>query len=180
MLGRIVGAGWCPLRAIMTDYVFHPLSRSDLPLIGAWLHVPHVRAAFGDPDEWMTEISANLSSSWVRHFRADLDLSPAGFVQFYDTSLAPHGTWSAQPRGSFGIDFFLGDAALLNQGNGTRLLRQFGAFVAHATRATRLILDPDPSNLPSIRAAQSAGFIRDPSNGLWVKEIASGGRSRSP
>jgi hypothetical protein len=78
----------------MSAFVFAPLTVLDLPRIEVWLRRAHVREAFGDPTEWLTEISANLSSNWVRHFRADLCGSPAGFVQFYDTARAPHGPWS--------------------------------------------------------------------------------------
>ncbi len=154
----------------MNRFEFVPLTVGDLPRLETWLSAPHVRAAFGDPTEWLTEIHTNLASDWVRHFRADLDGSPAGFVQYYDTSRAPEGAWSSQPRGTYGIDFFLGEASLLRQGHGTRLVEQFLAFLERTLRPARVLVDPDVWNLPSIRIARTAGFVLDPPTGLWIKD----------
>jgi aminoglycoside 6'-N-acetyltransferase len=142
--------------------------------VQAWLELPHVQAAFGDSDEWLAEISSNLTSDWIRRFRADLVGIPAGFVQYYDTTRAPKGAWSSQPRGSFGIDFFLGDPALLRHGHGTRLVEQLAQFVELAVHPTRLIVDPETWNLASIRIARATGFVLDPPTGLWIKEFGRG------
>jgi aminoglycoside 6'-N-acetyltransferase len=161
----------------MPSFAFRRLAAADLPLVARWLHLPHVRAAFGEPREWLDEIGANQDADWVRHYLADHRGAPAGFAQHYDTSRAPRGPWSAQPPGTAGLDFLLGEPALLGRGLGRALVREFADFAAAATGATRLILDPNPANRASVRCAEAAGFRQDPGSGFWIREPAGTARA---
>jgi aminoglycoside 6'-N-acetyltransferase len=152
-------------------FAFERLSSADLPSLRAWLVQPHVAQWLGDPDEWLDEITANLGAEWVWHFRADLAGIPTGFVQCYDTSRAPRGSWSTQPRGTLGVGYFLGRPEVLGQGYGTQLLREFVATVTARWRPRRLVADPDLRNERSVRAARSCGFLLDGEAGLFVKEV---------
>jgi len=66
------------------NFTFEKLLKSDLQLIKYWISQPHVSRWFDDIDDWMNEISSNLDSNWIWHFRADLSSKPVGFVQYYD------------------------------------------------------------------------------------------------
>jgi len=142
-----------------------------------WLEQSHVRAAFGEPREWLDEIEAHLASDWIAHFIAEMDGEPLGFAQHYDTRSAPLGAWSSQPVRTRGIDFFLGDIARLGVGLGAELLAEFADFVERSTDALRLVVDPDQWNTASIRCAERCGFARDPRSGLWVRAVDPGSRS---
>lgn len=150
---------------------FTKLLKSDLPLIRKWLVQPHVAKWFNDESEWMKEISANLESNWVWHFRADLNSETAGFVQCYDTSKAPEGPWSSQPPATLGIDFFLGESSLLGKGNGVKLLNDFVEFIEMRFSPKRLIVDPDIENTKSQQTIERCGFELDEESGLFVKEL---------
>lgn len=152
-------------------FTLERLAPSDLPLLRAWLVQPYVAQWFGDPDEWMGEIAANLDADWVWYFRADLAGVPTGFVQCYDTSRAPPGEWSTQPPGTVGVDYVVGRPEVLGQGYGTQLLQEFVAYVTAQWRPRRIIADPDPDNGPSVRVAQRCGFQWDEDTGLMVKEV---------
>ena len=45
-------------------FTFNRLLPADLSLIRAWLVQPHVAQWFGEPDEWLEEIAANLDADW--------------------------------------------------------------------------------------------------------------------
>lgn len=154
----------------MATFRFRPMAAGDLPRMREWLERPHVRAAFGEPREWLDEIAANFESDWIEHFVAELEGAPAGFAQHYDTQRAPPGEWSSQPPGTRGLDFFLGEPRLLGRGIGIVLLAQFADFVEHTTGARRLIVDPDPTNTASLRCAERCGFALDASSGLWARD----------
>ncbi len=153
------------------QFDFIRLLPADLPLIRTWLLQPHVAQWFGDPDEWMEEIPGNLESDWVWQFRADLAGIPTGFVQCYDTARAPRGAWSGQRSGTLGLDFCIGRAEALGLGHGTRLLREFVAYVTARWRPRRLITDPDPKNERSVRVVAACGFHRDAATGLFIKDV---------
>jgi RimJ/RimL family protein N-acetyltransferase len=150
---------------------FIPLSTADLPLVKKWLLAPHVARWFGDPNEWIREISQNLSAPWVSYFRADITNLPVGFTQCYDTQTAPQGEWSNQPKGTWGIDYLIGRPDHLGKGYGSLLVAQFVAFVVSRFQPERLIADPLPENAVSTRTLVAAGFVLDPASGLWVRNI---------
>ncbi len=151
---------------------FIPLSSPDLPLVEKWLQAPHITPWFGDPNEWMREISQNLSAHWVSYSRADITNLPVGFTQCYDTQSAPQGEWSNQPKGTWGIDYLIGRSDYLGKGYGSMLVSQFVDFVVSRFQPERLIADPMPENTVSNRTLVSAGFVLDHGSGLFVKNIA--------
>lgn len=150
-------------------FAFGRLAPDDLPQVGRWLHEPHVRRWFGDPAEWLAEIRANLDAAWIAYARADLDGRPAGFAQAYLVERAPPGPWSAQPPGTRGIDFLLGDARDLGAGLGSALVVQWLAWCEAQLGARRFVADPHRGNEPSRRALRAAGFVEDPASGLFVR-----------
>lgn len=157
-------------RAEQPRFVFRPLGAGDLPLVRSWLHAPHVRPWFGEPQVWLDEIQETLAEGWIAHFIAMLPDGPAGFVQHYDCSSAPAGPWSGEPSGTLGIDYMLGRAELLGKGLGARLIGDFLGHVRAALGPRRIIADPTAENLRSIRALVANGFFFDPATGLFVRE----------
>jgi len=153
------------------SFNFVKLSKPDLVLIEKWLSKPHVAMWFEDKELWLDEISTNLDSDWVWHFRADLYSKPVGFAQCYDTSKSPQGPWSSQPPATLGIDYFLGETSLLGKGNGKKLVNDFIEFIKMHFRTKRLIVDPDEENIRSNLIIKKCGFQFDRESGLFINEL---------
>ncbi len=66
--------------------------------------------------------------------------------------------WYVQPNHTAGIDLFIGEAGLLNQGLGSQALRQFVALLIERHDPARIFIDPDPRNRRAIRCYEKAGF----------------------
>ncbi|MBC8258099.1 MAG: GNAT family N-acetyltransferase [SAR324 cluster bacterium] len=152
------------------EFIFIRIFESDLTLIEKWLVQPHVKKWF-DKSVWVKEISENLHSDWVWQFRADLNSTPAGFVQCYDTAKAPQGSWSTQPPGTLGIDFFLGEPSLLGNGNGVKLVNDFVEYLECSFNPRRIIADPEMENTRSQNTLKSCGFQADHNSDLFIKDF---------
>ena len=61
------------------------------------------------------------------------------------------------PRGTRGIDQFIGEPDMVDRGHGSAFIRAFIERVL-ANGAPRVITDPDPDNDRAIRAYEKAGF----------------------
>jgi aminoglycoside 6'-N-acetyltransferase len=137
---------------------FRALRRQDLPLIRHWLGQPHVTRWWGPADGELAKIRAHLDTpDGVDCHLFSLDGRPAGFLQCYRPADWPDGPFGPQPVDARGRDLIIGEAALLGQGLGTRVVRQFldGLFAAGVPR---VLIDPDPANARAIRSYEKAGF----------------------
>ncbi|MCB0637158.1 MAG: GNAT family N-acetyltransferase [Lewinella sp.] len=145
------------------DLKLPPLSSHELPLLQQWLSQPDLLPIFGEPTEWLTEISDNLvAASWVRYFLPTLSGRPIGFCQYYETDQAPPGIWSAEPVGTVGIDYFIAHAADRGKGLGTILLTRLLTVIRDQEKYQAVIADPEPDNLSSLRLLVKLGFRRQP------------------
>jgi aminoglycoside 6'-N-acetyltransferase len=61
------------------------------------------------------------------------------------------------PRGTRGIDQFIGEPDMIERGHGSAFVR---AFVDERLRngAPRIVTDPDPANTRAVHAYEKAGF----------------------
>ena len=151
------------------SFEFIRLTESDFPLIAEWLNKPHVLPWFGDPGDWLDEMSTHLAQDWISHFRVDHQGQPFGFTQFYETARAPDGPWSGEPPHTYGIDFLIGDHRQNNRGLGTRMVAEFVELVCKRVAPPKIIADPHPENLRSIRVLQKCGFALAPKTGMWER-----------
>ncbi|HZB38573.1 MAG TPA: GNAT family N-acetyltransferase [Beijerinckiaceae bacterium] len=138
-------------------YSFRPVVAQDLPLLGAWLERPHVAEWWDDTDDKLAEIREAMTDPSTRPFMAALDGRPIGYIQCYDPHLEADHPYRDQPKGTLGIDQFIGEPELVGIGHGSRLI---AAFVDGLFRqgAARILTDPDPRNARAIRAYEKAGF----------------------
>jgi aminoglycoside 6'-N-acetyltransferase len=144
---------------VPAEYVFHPLTAADLPLVRRWLAMPHVAEWWGNPEEQNELVSGDLDEPAMDQFIVAERERPFGYLQCYgladwNTGLGSH------PDGTRGIDQFIGEADMLNRGHGSAFIR---AFVAGklASGTPRVVTDPDPRNARAIRAYEKAGFVAD-------------------
>jgi aminoglycoside 6'-N-acetyltransferase len=139
------------------DYGFRPMTADDLGLARRWLETPEVQRWWGDPDEQASLLAEDLDdprmAMWIVSYRE----RPFAYVQDYEP-----GAWALHhladlPPGSRGIDQFIGEPDMLNQGHGSAFIRAH-ADALLAAGAPSVGTDPDPSNARAIRAYEKAGF----------------------
>jgi GNAT superfamily N-acetyltransferase len=83
-------------------------THNDLNTMKLWLAQDYIQKYFGNPQDWIDEIAANLNADWVKYFIVEHN-TPIGFVQYYETDIAPQGEWSDEPIGTVGIDYLIGN-----------------------------------------------------------------------
>ena len=138
------------------SYGFTALRRRDLPLLAYWLHGPQVQAWWGRPIRELHLIRRNLSNITVDCFLIRHHGRPIGYLQCYDPAGDPFRTLPVEPRAIRGIDLFIGTAR--GRGHGTAALRLAADRLLARRDVRRVITDPDPGNLASLRAFEKAGF----------------------
>lgn len=136
-------------------FSFRVLTKADVPLVQTWLAEPHVAEWWDDPDEIFAAIEDPDTRLWI----VALDGRPFAYLQDYDPHAWPGHHFGHLPPGSRGIDQYIGDPALLNQGHGSAFVR------AHVERmfaegAPAVGVDPAPDNPRAIRCYEKAGFTR--------------------
>jgi aminoglycoside 6'-N-acetyltransferase len=137
-------------------YVFRPMTTADLPMIKYWLALPHVREWWGDPAEQYALVSGDLDEPAMDQFIVSVDGSDFGYIQCYDLTAWNSG-FGEHPKGTRGIDLFIGEPDMIERGHGSGLIRSF-ADDRLAQGAPRMVTDPDPENPRAIRAYEKAGF----------------------
>ncbi|WP_291868915.1 GNAT family N-acetyltransferase [Bradyrhizobium sp.] len=141
-------------------YVFRPMKTADLPLVRRWLAEPHVVQWWGDAHEQFELVSGDLSVEAMDQFIVATDDRPFGYIQCYDLEAWPDSGLGDHPKGSRGIDQFIGEPDMVDRGHGSAFIRTFIDRLL-AAGAPRVITDPDPANARAIRAYEKAGFRRD-------------------
>ena len=141
-------------------YVFRPMSGADLPLVKRWLAEPHVMQWWGDSCEQFEIVSGDLKVEAMDQFIVATDDRPFGYLQCYNPEVWPDNGLGVHPKGTRGIDQFIGEPSMVDRGHGSAFIRSFIDRLL-AAGATRVITDPDPANARAIRAYEKAGFRRD-------------------
>ena len=134
----------------MVPYAFREMTADDLSVIKRWLAEPHVRAWWGDPAEQYALVSGDLDEPAMDQYIVSSDGRDFGYLQCYDLTAWNSG-FGEQPKGTRGIDLFIGEADMIEHGHGSAMIR---AFVDERLKhgAPRVVTDPDPKNLRAMRA----------------------------
>src|ERR1700743_93694 len=142
----------------MAQYVFRAMTADDLPMIRRWLAEPHVRDWGGDPAEQYKLVSGDLDEPAMDQYIVSSEGRDFGYLQCYDLTAWNSG-FGEQPKGTRGIDQFIGEADMIERGHGSAMIR---AFVDErpGDGVPRIVTDPDPKNLRALRAYENAGFTR--------------------
>jgi len=142
-----------------SEYVFRPMNPADLALIRRWLALPHVGKWWGDPQEQYALVSGDLDEPAMDQYIVSEMDSAFAYIQCYDLTAWNSG-FGAQPKGTRGIDLFIGEPGMIGRGHGSGMIRQF-ADGWLTSSVPRVVTDPDPINHRAIRAYEKAGFVRD-------------------
>ncbi len=132
------------------EYVFRPMTPADLPLIRRWVTEPHVREWWGDPTEQYALVSGDLDEPAMDQYVVSTDGTDFGYIQCYDLTAWNSG-FGTHPEGTRGIDLFIGEPDMIEQGHGSAFIRAF---------ADARLASPDPANHRAVRAYEKAGFTK--------------------
>ena len=145
----------------------------DLNILRVWLEQDYIQKFWGDPQDWINEISENISADWVKYFIVEYD-TPIGFLQYYETDIAPQGDWADEPIGTVGIDYLIGDKEYLGKGYGSKIVRLLVDLIKSKSEYDYIVADPIIENLSSIKVLENNGF-RQKSNGLFCLDLTNTG-----
>jgi aminoglycoside 6'-N-acetyltransferase len=139
-------------------YDVRPTTVTDLPMARRWLETPDVRRWWGEADEQVSLLEADLHDPRMAMWIVSHGGLPFAYIQDYDPTVWDMHHLGQLPPGSRGIDQFIGEPDMLNRGHGSAFIR------AHVDRliaagAPAVGTDPDPDNARAIRAYEKAGFI---------------------
>jgi aminoglycoside 6'-N-acetyltransferase len=136
---------------------FRPAALADLELLPRWDEAPHVVAS--DPnDDWGWEIELGRSPDGRERFIAEVDGRPLGFVQIIDPAREDSRYWGDEPGNLRAIDLWIGEAADLGKGYGTRMMRlALDRCFADAT-VSAVLVDPLAANIRAHRFYERLGF----------------------
>lgn len=136
---------------------FRRMTDGDLPAIRNWLHQPHIRQWWGDPDEQYGLIDGDRDEPAMDQYILLMDDDAAGYLQCYALTQWNEG-FGPQPAETRGIDLFIAGQERIGRGHGPRAIRAFCDLVfQHAI--PRIVADPSPANARAIRAYEKEGRI---------------------
>lgn len=142
---------------------------ADLNIMGMWLAQDYIQKFWGNPHDWINEISENICADWVKYFIVECG-TPVGFLQYYETDKAPQGEWSNEPIGTVGIDYLIGDIEYLGKGYGSKTVRLLVDFIKSKNEYDYIVADPIVENVSSIKVLENKGFKHN-SNGLFCLDL---------
>jgi aminoglycoside 6'-N-acetyltransferase len=147
----------------MSAIGFRPMTLDDLPLVATWLEEPHV-GPWWKPSE-IDDVTGYLHGAEpVEPWLLVLDGREVGYFQVYDIGYDDEYREACATvgveAGTAGMDYLVGDPALIGRGVGTDAIGRFVADVVFG-RGTypAVTAGPDPENAASIRVLEKNGFV---------------------
>lgn len=150
-----------------------PIKKEDFSVIEEWLNKDYIKKWYGEPEEWLSEIRNDSGDfGWINHYIVLYQDMPIGFCQYYDCSKTPPGfEWDSEPKGTFCIDYLIGQEFFLKKGLGSVIVQQLCRLIFKQENPVQIIADPVPENIDSIKLLERNGFTLDPTSGLYKMKI---------
>ena len=141
------------------DYTLRPFVRDDRPMMAQWLATDHARQWWGETDEQLGLVTADLDEPLMDQMIASCDNRPFGYLQSYPVHQWPAGAphFADFPAGTMGVDCLVGPADMLGKGHGSTMLALYARHLL-GKGAPEVVIDPDPDNERAVRAYRRAGF----------------------
>lgn len=142
------------------------LNDDDISLVEAWLNREHVRKWYEIPhlgvsiNDWVYELKErNGEFKWLTHLIVLCQGSPIGLCQYYKCEDSRDEDFGTLPiKGSYGIDYLIGEEACLGKGLGKEMITSLVNVVLSLPDAKRVTADIDKKNKASERTLLSCGF----------------------
>lgn len=134
-----------------------PAVPADAAVLRRWDEEPHVVAS--DPnDDWHWETELARTPDWREQLIAELAGRPVGFVQIIDPAREESRYWGDVQDSLRAIDIWIGEAADLGRGYGTRMMHLALARCFADPAVTAVLIDPLAANDRAIRFYRRLGF----------------------
>lgn len=144
------------------------MTEADLEMLHDWLNRPHIVEWWGGEEARpsLEEVRQHyhpsaLAAEGVTPYIALVGTEPIGYAQSYIAMGSGDGWWEEEnDPGVRGIDQSLANAADLNKGLGTALVRALVSHLFSDPAVTKIQTDPSPDNPRAIRCYEKAGFVQ--------------------
>lgn len=151
---------------------FKPLHESHFPLLLKWLEAPHVKKWWDQDVTYTMELVREKYSSYVKGYKLEggaqkpiqgfiihNNQNPVGYIQIYNAYDFPRSkSLLGLPENLGAFDIFIGEAAALQQGLGSKAIFEF--LRLHGNQYSYIFADSDINNLSAIKCYEKAGFKR--------------------
>lgn len=131
----------------------------DRELLELWDEAPHVKAAVGEDDgslDWAVELARDVP--WRELLIAEEAGRAIGMLQIIDPAEEETHYWGDVEANLRAIDIWIGEAADLGRGFGTRMMQLAIARCFARPEVTAILIDPLESNVRAIRFYGRLGF----------------------
>ena len=134
-----------------------PATIADLLLLRRWDEQPHNIAS--DPSsDWAWETELKRTPDWREQLIAEADGHPVGFIQIIDPAREDSHYWGEVEENLRAIDIWIGDAADLGKGYGSKMMTLALARCFAQPEVSAVLVDPLTSNVRAHRFYQRFGF----------------------
>lgn len=137
-------------------YSFKQFEKTDLQYVEPWLQTPEVISWYPDP-EYIEDLEDHLDDDRVRMQIILHESEAFAYIHDYDIHGWADHHLSFLPKGSRGLDTFIGNPDMIGCGHGSAyidlLVREL-----FSSGVPALGIDPHPNNGKAIRAYEKAGF----------------------
>jgi aminoglycoside 6'-N-acetyltransferase len=143
------------------DFTIREVEAADLARLAEWIRRDPTLEFFerNDTVEGLARVLADKhDENGAICCIVDYRDRPLGYVEIYPSRLWFHVHGPAENERPWGMDVFIGDPRHRNRGLGARFVGLVSRHVLEALEATRVVIDPEASNVQAIRCYGKAGF----------------------
>lgn len=134
-----------------------PATPADLAILQHWDEQTHVIAA--DPnDDWGWDVELSRNPDWREQLIAEIEGRAIGFIQIIDPAREDSHYWGDVAADLRAIDIWIGEAADLGKGYGTKMMQLAIARCFADATVTAILIDPLASNTRAHRFYERLGF----------------------
>lgn len=145
--------------------VRHLVSSDALSLV-KWLNDERVLEFYEGRDrphdlKMVQDVFLSKQGNPVYGCMVEYECQPIGYIQYYSVESEEKNELGYDTTELiYGIDQFIGEPGLWNQGIGTLLVTSMVDYLFNHHSATRIILDPQVRNQRAVRCYEKCGFTR--------------------
>tara|TARA_R110000737_G_scaffold318304_2_gene329184 strand:- start:1656 stop:2144 length:489 start_codon:yes stop_codon:yes gene_type:complete len=139
---------------VTNAYSFRKANSDDLPLLWLWRSKPHVRKWWGASEPYR---EADLVDQRVNRLIVSHGERPFAFMQDYTVHGWEDHHFAFLPKGTRGIDQFIGEPDMVGEGHGSAFIRaRMKTLFQDGT--PMIATDPHPENARAIAVYKKLGF----------------------
>ncbi|QHE53355.1 GNAT family N-acetyltransferase [Pontibacillus sp. HMF3514] len=141
------------------------IHKDDITLLGKWLSNPKVLEFYEGRDKHFDyeKIDSKFldRSDNVNRCIVEYEGNKVGYIQFYTLDHETKSEYGYKNNELiFGLDQFIGEVELWNQGIGRKLIQSVTTYLIENHEADIVVMDPQKSNMRAIKCYEKCHFIK--------------------